>query len=85
MRASHGLRLIMKIRMNVVYDLFGDFNECSAPAIAAVKRWRIGSVKVFANVNATVIQERKKGLEAGQLMACLVATVVKHNVNTAHF
>jgi hypothetical protein len=42
-------------------------------------------VKVFANVNATLIQERKKDLEAGQLMACHVATIVKHNVNTAHF
>ena len=37
MRASHGLRLIMKIGVNVVYDLFSDFNECSAPAITAVK------------------------------------------------
>lgn len=42
-------------------------------------------MKVFANVNATLIQERKKDLEAGQLMACHVATIVKHNVNTAHF
>jgi hypothetical protein len=45
----------------------------------------MGGVKVFANVNATLIQERKKDLEAGQLMACHVATIVKHNVNTAHF
>ena len=42
-------------------------------------------MKVFANVNATLIQERKKDLEAGQLMACHVATIDKHNVNTAHF
>ena len=28
MRAAHGLRLIMKIGVNVVYDLFSDFNEC---------------------------------------------------------
>jgi hypothetical protein len=37
MRARHGLRLIMKIGVNVVDDLFGDFNECLAPAISAVK------------------------------------------------
>lgn len=85
MRARHGLRLIMKIGVNVVDDLLGDFNECLAPAISAVKCRRIGGVKVFANVNATLIQERKKDLEAGQLMACHVATIVKHNVNTAHF
>ena len=85
MRARYGLRLIMKIGVDVVDDLFSDFNECSAPAIATVKCWRIGSVKIFANVNATLIQERKKDLEAGQLMACHVATIVKHNVDTAHF
>ena len=37
MRARHGLRLIMKIGVNVIDDLLGDFNECPAPAISAVK------------------------------------------------
>jgi hypothetical protein len=60
MRARHRLRLIMKIGVNVVDDLLGDFNECLAPAISAVKCRRIGGVKVFANVNATLIQERKR-------------------------
>jgi len=42
-------------------------------------------VKILADVNATVVKERKQNLEAGPLVACDMATVVKHDINTAHF